>query len=148
MPHIHLFPSNSMFNMLPLLLVPSNPLLPSFFPSIPLHLYSVLSSPTSLHFLPPLSLTYILFLPPSLPPLLPPTIRQPSSRSPLRIFTRAALPTIRTHYCQLYHLRPPERQKKRRGGEGTVPVEVGWVSMWWVGGVLYSILDTATKHSV
>lgn len=82
----------------------------------------------------------------SLPPS--PAVRQPSSCSPLCIFTRAALPTIRTHYCQLCHLRPPEKQKKKRGGYGTLPMEVGWVCMWWGGGVLYSILDTATKHSV
>ena len=90
--------------------------------SIIFHTSSILSSPPSLYFyLPLLCLTF----PPSLPPLLSPAVRQPSSSSPLRIFTRAALPTIRTHYCQLCHLRPPERQKER-GEEGTAPCQWMW----------------------
>lgn len=121
----------------------------AFNPNLP-HVFSILSSPPYLHFFfylpPPFSALH--FLSPFLPPLVSPAIWQPSSRSPLRIFTRAVLPTIRTHYCQLCHLRPPERQKKRRGGGGTVPVEMGLMCMWWGGRVLYSILDTTTKHSV
>lgn len=107
MPDPYLSPSNSMPGMFIFLLFlkPPSSFLPEFY----------------------LLLPYIF----SLPPLLSPAVRQPSSRSPLRIFTRAALPTIRTHYCQLCHLRPPERQKQRRGGDGTVPKE------WRGGRVVY-----------
>lgn len=112
------------------LILPSFSIYPQFFPPL-------LLSPLPLPYTPPL-----------LPPLLFPAELQPSSCSPLRIFTRAVLPTIRTHYCQLCHLRPPERQKKRRGGDGTVPVEVGRVCVRRGGGVLYSFLDTATKRCV
>lgn len=140
LPHPHLFPFISMLAML-LLLVPLIPTFPMYSQFFPPH-------PTSIFFYLPPPLSALHFLSPFLPPLVSPAIWQPSSRSPLRIFTRAVLPTIRTHYCQLCHLRPPERQKKRRGGGGTVPVEVGLMCMWWGGRVLYSILDTTTKHSV
>lgn len=56
---------------------------------------------------------------------------------PLRIFTRTALPTIRTHYCQLCHLRSPESQKKGRmgqqdanGAEVGVYVSEAFIAFW------------------
>lgn len=102
---------------------------PFFFPSSTLHLTFSSSLPSI--------------------PLVSPATLQPSSCSPLHICSRALLPTIRTHYCQLCHLRPPERQKKRRGGDGTVPNGGGvGVCTRQRGRVLFSILDTATKHSV
>lgn len=104
-----LFPTNS-------LLGKSVPQLILFNTSLFFHIY----------FLPPL---YHCLLPLLLPPPLYPAVLQPSSLSPSHIFTRAVLPTIRRHYCQLCHLRPPERLERRRGGDGTVPVEVGWVFM-------------------
>lgn len=48
-------------------------------------------------------------------PRVSPAKCQDRSLSPSCIFTRTALPTIRTHYCQMCHLRLPERQKQLMG---------------------------------
>lgn len=60
-------------------------------------------------------LTFLCFCPYGSPPPLPLCLLH--TLSPLCIFTRTALPTIRTHYCQLCHLRSPESQKKGRMGQ-------------------------------
>lgn len=44
-----------------------------------------------------------------------PLVSPAHSLSPLCVFTHTALPTIRTRYCQLCHLRLPERWKKWMG---------------------------------
>lgn len=114
--------SSSILGMLFLLLVLLIIVFPRFFP---LRICSVLSCPPFFHF-------YLPVLPPPfVPSLLSPAVHLPSSCSSLHFFTRAALPTIRTHYCQLCHLRPPERQRKRRdrasGGGMGVYVVTRWV---------------------
>lgn len=48
---------------------------------------------------------------------LTPAVAPPNSSSLLRIFTCAVLPTFRTHYCQLCHLRPSEKKGEEGGGE-------------------------------
>lgn len=92
----------------------------------------------SCHFSSPFSIFALMvsFLPSS--SLVSAANRQEHSLYPLCIFTQAALPTIRTHYCQLCHLRSPESQKK--GGWGsTVPMKLGsvcictkWFITFWI----------------
>lgn len=60
-------------------------------------------------------LTFLHSCPYSLFLLVSPGERQAHSLSPLCVFARTALPTIRAHYCQLCHLRLPERQEKMDG---------------------------------
>lgn len=82
----------------------------------------------------------------SFSPLVSAANRQAHSLYPLCIFTQAALPRIRTHYCQLCHLWSPESQKE--GGWGsTMPMKLGSVCICRKQFITFWILPQSTMFN-